>query len=160
MINYCQCDDCKARRSVIRSFLVLAIVAVILIACAMLTGCGPVTPPLVIGSAASYDGRDLNSGVIAEIPGGQLVTPHWRDRYNAMIALYGKRFAPPLRPDDGILPVAPGDHAAQYFIDNEHAVKFDLMNEWRKASAPSPASHPASTKQPLPDTAAALSKTC
>jgi hypothetical protein len=108
----------------------------------LLGGCATPVPPLVESGAPSYDGKDLNSGVIALVPGGQLVTPHWRDRYNAMIALYGNRFAPPLATDDGILPAGPGNTANRYFIDNEHAVKFDLMNEWRKAAAPVPSVKP------------------
>jgi hypothetical protein len=101
----------------------------------LLSACGTVIPPLVESSTASYDGKDLDSGVIALVPGGQLVTPHWRDRYNGMITVYGKRFTPALETDDGIVPAGPGDNASQYFIDNEHAVKFDQMNEWRKADA-------------------------
>jgi hypothetical protein len=101
----------------------------------LLTACGTQIPPLVESTTASFDGKVQDSGVIALVPGGQLVTPHWRDRYNGMIALYGGRFIPPLQTDDGILPASPGNTATQYFIDNEHAVKFDQMNEWRKAAA-------------------------
>lgn len=114
-----------------------------------LTACGTQIPPLVESSTASYDGGKLDSGVIALVPGGQLVTPHWRDRYNGMIALYGNRFTPPLETDDGIVPASPGNNATQYFIDNEHAVKFDQMNEWRKAAVGVPAAAagaPAKTK--------------
>ena len=98
-----------------------------------LAGCGTQIPPLVESNTASFDGKVQDSGVISLLPGGQLVTPHWRDRYNGMIATYGKRFTPPLRTDDGIVPASPGNVATQYFIDNEHAVKFDQMNQWRKA---------------------------
>ncbi|MCE0499448.1 MAG: hypothetical protein LV481_16020 [Methylacidiphilales bacterium] len=107
-------------------------VALLMIA---LCGCGATIPPLVESSTASFDGKVQDSGVISLVPGGQLVTPHWRDRYNGMIAVYGKRFTPPVQTDDGILPAGPGNMATQYFIDNEHAVKFDQMNEWRKADA-------------------------
>jgi len=100
-----------------------------------LAACGTSIPPLIESNIPSFDGKVQDSGVISLVPGGQLVTPHWRDRYNGMIAVYGKRFTPPLQTDDGILPAGPGNTAAQYFIDNEHAVKFDLMNEWRKATA-------------------------
>ncbi|HUB67460.1 MAG TPA: hypothetical protein VL981_08255 [Candidatus Methylacidiphilales bacterium] len=100
--------------------------------CLALTACGPIIPPLVTSETASFDGREQNSGVIALVRGGQLVTPHWRARYNAMIAVYGKRFVPPLETDEGIVPASPGNNATQYSIDNEHAVKFDEMNGWRK----------------------------
>jgi hypothetical protein len=115
------------------------------LAIVLLTGCGTQVPPLVESASASYDGAALNSGVVALVPGGQLVTPHWRERYNAMIALYGNRFAPPLQPDDGIVPASTGPAAAgvsaatTYFVDDEHAVKFDQMNEWRKAATSVPA---------------------
>jgi hypothetical protein len=111
----------------------------------LLGGCSTQIPPLIESRAPSYDGRDLNSGVVALVPGGQIVTAHWRDRYNAMIALYGNRFMPPLQTDAGVSPAPARGHSPapaadgslpQYFIDNEHAVKFDLMNEWRKAAPP------------------------
>jgi hypothetical protein len=100
-----------------------------------LSGCATQISPLTESSSPSYDGNDLNSGVIALVPGGQLVTPHWRDRYNGMIAAYGSRFTPALQVDDGIVPATAPNAPVEYFIDDEHAVKFDQMNEWRKADA-------------------------
>ncbi len=102
----------------------------------VLSGCGTQIPPLAESTSASYDGAELNSGVIALVPGGQLVTPHWRERYNAMIALYGSRFTPPVQTDDGIVPEISRSIAVHYFVDDEHAVKFDQMNEWRTAGVP------------------------
>jgi len=111
----------------------------------ILTACGATIPPLIESNTSSFDGKVQDSGVITLVPGGQLVTSRWRDRYNGMIAVYGKRFTPPVQTDDGILPAGPGNTTSEYFIDNEHAVKFDEMNEWRKAAAGVPADLAAAT---------------
>jgi len=126
----------KPHRVVATPRAVAALLPLVAAVAAMLTaGCGTVVAPLPQSAGPSYDGAALNSGVIAWVPGGELVTPHWRDRYNGMIALYGARFLPPVRPDDGLVPASPGNAATQFFVDNEHVEKFVLMNTWRKQDA-------------------------
>jgi hypothetical protein len=88
-----------------------------------------VTPDRVESSAPSFDGNEQNSGVIASTPTGFVVTSRFRDRYNALVATYGRDFAPALRRDAGISRI----DAGQYAIDKEHMVKFLTMNAWQKA---------------------------
>jgi hypothetical protein len=101
-------------------FLALVIVA---------TGCTTtVVPVKVQPTTASMDGNEANSGFIAFTKSGAgLITPHARDRYNALVEKYGNRFLPVLQKDSGIRPA--GD---VYEIDGEHLAKFSVMNRWRK----------------------------
>lgn len=94
-------------------------------------GCGTVTPKLVTSSGPSWDGSALNSGTIGFVTNGTVlyieVTPHWRDRYNAMIATYGGRFKPALTPDYGLTRLSTNS-----LVTPEAYRKFCQMNRWRK----------------------------
>ncbi len=101
---------------------------------ALVPACSTVTPPQVKAATASYDAGEPNSGFLGfTADGGGLITPHARDRYNALIALYGDRFLPALKPDAGV--VAQGD---VFKIDAEHLVKFATMNRWHKSGPAKP----------------------
>jgi hypothetical protein len=76
----------------------------------------------------SYDGAERNSGILSDAEGGFIVTPHFRDRYNALIRGYGNRFSHPLKKDDGV-----NRRGDVYFIDNQHMVYFLTMNQWFKS---------------------------
>ncbi len=113
----------------------LSALAALLLA-AMLTapaGCKnseTVTPRIVRDSTASFDGSVQNSGLIGfDDAGNAILTPHARDRFNALVAVYGKRFAPPLTADYGITPTATNT----FLITKEALVKFGQMNSMRKA---------------------------
>ena len=71
----------------------------LILALALFTGCvsQTVRPVDIKPKAASFDGNKQDSGLIAVTPTGALVTAHARDRYNALIAVYGqdKEFLPP-----------------------------------------------------------------
>lgn len=102
----------------------------------LLPGC-TVLPTTVKASVASYDGGVQNSGMLSLTTNstgavtGAILTPHARDRYNALLALYGTNFFPALTLDAGITPAPPN-----YRIDAEHLVDFMRMNRWRKAASP------------------------
>lgn len=104
--------------------------AIIAASILLAAGCGTVTPTIVESPAASYDGGVRNSGELGFVTNGLVVslevTPHWRDRYNAMIADFGARFKPAIKPDYG---VTVGD---RIFATPEAVVKFTTMNRWRK----------------------------
>ncbi len=103
---------------------------VLLVAFAMGGGCaGTVTPKVVTSTQASFDGNEQNSGVISVQPNGYVVTAHFRDRYNALIADYGTAFTPPLSHDAGIARLT--DYT--WLIDREHMIKMIEMNTWRKS---------------------------
>ena len=74
------------------------------------SGCGTfrtVRPPALQGGAASFDGGQQNSGLVGWHTNASgetfvIITPHMRERYNAMIEIYGARFVPPIKQDAGI----------------------------------------------------------
>lgn len=107
----------------LKAFLASACLLLVLASCT-------VTPKIVKDAGASFDGNARNSGLIGYDPAGRgILTPHARDRYHALIEMYGKRFDPPLRAGDGLLPTATNT----VLIDAEHLVDFATMNGWRKA---------------------------
>ena len=108
----------------------------------LFVGCaapGTVTPVQVVSLAPSFNGSDLNSGLIAIVPGGRIIAPSERDGYNDMVAKHGSDplFSPALKADAGIKPSGPN-----YFIDDEHWVDFGLMLKWKREGDPR---HPAKT---------------
>lgn len=93
-----------------------------------LAGC-TVAPRVVTESVASFDGNQQNSGFIGFTTNGAgIITPHARDRYNALVATYSAKFLPPLTADSGITPTATNT----FLIDAEHLSDFGIMNHWRK----------------------------
>ena len=121
-------------RTAIRFYLLClaAGAAIILVA---LCGCAnTVAPKFALSSEPSWVGADHNSGVIAITPAHQaILTPHARDRYNGLIAIYGSRFLPPLKPDFGLTEAGPNG-----IISPEGLADFATMNRWRKAGAIGP----------------------
>ena len=113
----------------------------LILALALFTGCvsQTVRPVDIKPKAASFDGNKQDSGLIAVTPTGALVTAHARDRYNALIAVYGqdKEFLPPLVPDQGVSS-APQDTVAAtgrgplFVLDHAAVVNFAKMNRWHR----------------------------
>ena len=96
----------------------------------LLLGCVATTVPQPVEARqASFDDNVQNSGIILSTATGFVVTGHFRERYNAMIAVYGGDFAPPLKPDAGIGPM--GDD--RWLISKQAMVSFIEMNTWRRA---------------------------
>jgi hypothetical protein len=91
-----------------------------------------VTPARVEATQASFDGTEQNSGILGTQPGGFLVTAHFRDRFNALVADYGRAFAPALQRDEGLRPADGGC----WFIDAGAMARFVRMNAWRKSGQP------------------------
>ena len=90
-----------------------------------------VTPRVVESQGASYDAGERNSGIIGFVNCGEarcvLVTPHFRDRYNGLIATYGQRFVPPIGKDYGVT-----DTGTNLFLLTKEAMeKSGLMHTWR-----------------------------
>lgn len=104
----------------------LCLVTVALGGCAL-----TVTPTLNRPASASYSGAARNSGVVGIVKGGFIVDAATRDRYNALIARFGKGvaeypFLPPLPSDFGITPQSDGT----FLLSPEGEVRFGLMNRW------------------------------
>lgn len=122
----------KSNGGLSAAFILCAIVySLIAVGCITKT----VRPETITDSAPSFDGGAQNSGMIdfRTNEAGAVsmeVTPHFRDRYNAMIPRYGTNFLPALKIDEGINAATNGN----YLIDLDHLVKFNTMNRWRKQS--------------------------
>jgi hypothetical protein len=105
-----------------RGILYAVMMAVLLVGCT-------VTPKIVRPSVASFEGNVQNSGVVCLLPdGGAIVVPHWRERYNAMVPVFGKGFYPPLVLDRGITDSTNGE----YRVTAEALANFGKMNLRRK----------------------------
>ena len=111
---------------------VLIVLAALCLAAVLLTGCGTVTPRQVTAAAASFDGGERNSGFIGWTTNGSgIITPHARERYNALIVDYGPRFHPPLVADYGLTATATNT----FLITPEALADFAAMNRWRRNEA-------------------------
>lgn len=92
-----------------------------------------VAPGTAKSSQASFDQGQQNSGVIAELPDRSLVvTTHLRDRYNALVIIYGAAFQPALVADQGLQSTATNT----FVMSSEAFEHFASMNRWRKQGAP------------------------
>lgn len=90
-----------------------------------------VTPARVEAATPSYDGNAQNSGFLGFFPDGSgHLTPHARDRYNALVAVYGRDFLVSLKPDAGLAQRADGT----WQIDAEHLADFIAMDEKHRAA--------------------------
>jgi hypothetical protein len=112
------------------ALLVLTALAIILLINA-LSGCTTATPRVVESPAASWDGTNQNSGFIGWSGHSGVITPHARDRYNALIEIYSKKFVPPLLTDYGITATT----SNVFLITPEALADFVLMNRWHKVDA-------------------------
>lgn len=101
-----------------------------MLALALVIGCArTVTPVIPHDTQASWDGNQQNSGFIGWAQDGSgIITPHARDRYNALVSVYGTNFAPVLKLDAGLIATTTNT----FLIDAQHLVYFDTMNRWKK----------------------------
>ena len=92
--------------------------------------CTTVVPtPADVPVAASFDGAEQNSGIVAVTPSGLfLVTDHARARYNALVAAYSAAFAPQLVPDAGLSPAGAG----RWTMTPQAMADFVTMIQWRR----------------------------
>ena len=111
----------------------LAVFIALTISIIVTSGCtSTVTPRTVLSSQASWDGTNQNSGFIGFEGSAGIITPHARDRYNALIEIYGKKFNPPITSDYGVWPYTGGN----YIISPQALTYFTQMNRWRKSATP------------------------
>jgi hypothetical protein len=105
--------------------------AVTLLAVALVfsPGCMTVSPSPVPTTEASFDAGGANSGVLDITDTHALVTPRFRERYNAMIKIYGEEFVPELKKDYG-LSLEPDGKTYRMTLDALD--QFLIMNTWRK----------------------------
>jgi uncharacterized protein YceK len=123
----CSCEFCVRRRRKVRRVVVGSLLLAIAIwACiALFSGCtSTVTPDIVVPQQASYSGNERNSGLISHTDNGWVVDGNFRNRYNALIEIYGREYA--VQRDAGIAKIleAATPAAERWLIDRQH---FDLM---------------------------------
>lgn len=83
------------------------------------------TPDIVKPDEISFDGNEQNSGVLYQITqGGFIITEGAKDRYNALIKLYGAKCTPPVCENFGLTPV--------YIATDEAIETFAKLNLWHK----------------------------
>ncbi len=115
-----------------RRITVAVAVCCLLCGFAVQPGC-TVIPQTVSDNAPSFDGGVQNSGFIGyDAVGNGILTPNARTRYNLLIEQFGKRYLPPLKIDDGIIPTTTNT----FLIAPQYLVDFREMNRWRKAKTP------------------------
>lgn len=86
----------------------------------------------IVSTEASFDGNQNDSG-LKEFDGqGFIVSQHWMNRNDSMLAKFGERFLPPVKSGDrrGVEKVG-----SDYRVTAEVLVRFTRMNFWRKAEA-------------------------
>jgi hypothetical protein len=95
-------------------------------------GC-TIRPAIVRPRLPSYDGTNLTSGVkIQPIKGGSiLISKTARDRYNALVRLYGTRFLVPLNEDAGLTPSATAE--GEWWMTPEAFEHWATMAHWRRS---------------------------
>lgn len=89
-----------------------------------------IAPAPIKTTQASWDGNKQNSGIISVNKDGFLVTPHFIDRYQGLLARYGDRLTPKVRPDDTI-GVSP--EGGNFQITAQVLARFNRLNAMRKA---------------------------
>ena len=120
------------------TFISICVIMLLLIVAVavMCTGCATIKPDEVQAKEPSWDGSKQNSGVLGPYSAAQGMpeTPHWRERYNGMIATYGAQFTPALKKDEGLTVAKDGSIWANHFA----RIKFYVMNTWRTSAMHQP----------------------
>lgn len=102
----------------------------------LIAGCTTVITQQPESPSASFDNGVRNSGFVGwtnynNVDCG-IITSNAVNRYNALIAIYGKRFFPPLTPNTGICTNCIPDLILIQSQDLEHFIR---MNRWRLKEA-------------------------
>jgi hypothetical protein len=115
---------------------IIAAVLAFLIGSVLFVACGctsTVTAPKIQDTQASWDGNQQNSGFLGfDAQDYGIITAHARDRYNALIAMYGSEFKPRLDSDAGVHQILTPTTDSPWRIDKQHLTHFMTMNRWRK----------------------------
>lgn len=123
------------RQTVGHTLFAIGFAAVVALAVMAAVGCSTVhQAPVAAESAGFYVPPK-------QVQGGYIVDEDFRTRYNALVAIYGRKklengapvFVPELVKDVGIRPLTPG----HYFMSNEAMENMVLLNDFkRRGSAP------------------------
>lgn len=126
-MRQCPCPVCQRRRENRQEILWTVIVVALLLVCGLVWGCNS-PAPRVEASQPTFDQVAATGGVLQKTFNGGVISAHARERYNALIEIYGREFLPPLQRDSGITPRPDGTN----HITNEAWENFKTMNAWRR----------------------------
>ncbi len=125
----------RPKPETIRDTLLAIGFAIIVIAVVMaVTACGTVhQAPVAAESAGFYTPPK-------QVQGGYIIDEEFRARYNALIAVYGRKklengapvFIPELDKDAGIRSLTPGN----YFMSNEAMLNMSLLSDFKRRASP------------------------
>ena len=120
----------------LRMSIAIALWLALVAGCCWLCGCNTVAPVVAKSSQASFDAGVQDSGLIAFTADGRaIITPHARDRYEALTKIYGQKFTPALTCCVGIEATSTNT----FLIDAEHLADFAAMVRWnRQKQTPNP----------------------
>lgn len=107
----------------------VGIIGLIVFPLMIFTGCNTVAPKQTPAKIISFDGNQQDAGVRGFATNGIIVTLGFRQRYNALIPVYGQFFSPRLQVDDGFSLYTNGT----YVIDSEHFTDFATMSAWKRS---------------------------
>lgn len=62
---------------------------------------------------------------------GRIVTPHYKERYNALVDLYGDQFTPALKKDEGFTPLE-YKGAPAFGVNKATHSKFGVLLKWKR----------------------------
>lgn len=104
----------------------------------LLVGCQATTPvktilpdPAPQEQQASFDGEEQNSGIIDYIPGvGFIITKTAKERYQALVKIYGSSVAPVILPGDGISKYEKTD---KFVMSSEAMINFSIFTQRAKS---------------------------
>ena len=99
----------------------------------ILAGCGTVSQHVVEPASAGFYVKPI------KVPEGYLVDDAFRDRYNALVAIYGKKklengapvFVPPIVKDSGLTPK--GDN--QWLMSNDAMENMVVLSDLKRRGA-------------------------
>ena len=93
-----------------------------LLAMILLTSC-TIVPKQPVSTVSSFSGNEQNSGFLGYTEDHYgIITQAKLDEYNALVDVFGSKFYPPVKENDGIT-----RRNGAILIDKEHLVKFSQM---------------------------------
>lgn len=107
---------------------------------AALSACGTVAPKTNVATRASFDKQDTvkaTSGILdfwknkkGEVI-GRIVTPHYKERYAALVDLYGDQFQPALKKDEGFT-LMDYKGAPAFGVNKATHSNFGVLLQWKR----------------------------
>lgn len=116
-----------SRAFLVQWLILIGLMMWIFVACG--GGC-TIAPRQIVYAKPSFDENNVaNSGMLGMAAGGsEIIRASVRSNYNALITIYGTRYLPALRADDGITAYTNGT----YLMDRTHLTGYLEMCVWKR----------------------------